>query len=116
MYEGEVSRNLDDYLDRYGIEMMKLPINTLFNIFNHQNCSLQNHDIAYNLIKIHYNQTNDQSIFILLPCLDGAKLNQKNLEDLIISKNLHANFMPKFDHNCINSALHKQKEMEKKNL
>ena len=47
-YEEQISEKFNEYLEHHGIEMMKLPFQTLYNIFNHQKRKLTNHNLAYN--------------------------------------------------------------------
>lgn len=49
--ETYIARNLDSYLKNYMDEMMKLPVNNLYNIFNNQQRKLNDHELAYQFIK-----------------------------------------------------------------
>ena len=111
-YERQISENLDNYLDQYGTEMMKLPIQTLFNIFNHSQRNFTKHDLAYNLIKIEYKLSNDPNIFILLSALDATKLSQENLEDCLCSRHLRNGMMPKIESSYFANLYEKQRQME----
>lgn len=88
-YEEQVSIQLDNYLQKYGIEMMELPIQTLYNIFSHPNRKLADHNQAYKLINLAFKNSRNHSILILISKLDGMKLNQANLNDSIANKELH---------------------------
>lgn len=82
---------------------MELPIQSLYNIFNHSNRILNDHNSAYKLIKDHFQKTNNLNIFILLTTLDGTFLTQENFIESIQSSNLHGGFMPKFDFSLFTS-------------
>ncbi|KAK8839706.1 hypothetical protein M9Y10_031410 [Tritrichomonas musculus] len=112
-YEKQISENLDNYLDNYGPEIMKLPIQSLFNIFNHPERKLTKHNLAYNLIKIEFIRSNDQNIFVLLPSLDSTKISQENLEDSLCSCHLRNGMMPKIESYCFANQFEKQLQMEK---
>lgn len=111
-YEEIISKNLDEYLERYGAEMMKLPTQTLFNIFNHQQRKLANHNLAYSLIQIEFKRSKNSAIFVLIQCLDASKLSKENFEDSICHRSLHCNFVPEVKSDFLESAFQKQKEME----
>lgn len=49
-YEENIAKKLDEYIDKYGSTLMKIPIQSLYNIFNHKNRQLTKHDEAYELI------------------------------------------------------------------
>lgn len=109
--ETKIARNLDYYLDRFTENFMKEPISTLSNIFFNKECKLTKHNLAYELIKMHYKNTNDSKIFVLLPALDGMKLTEENLQDSIRYKTERFGFMPRFDY----SYLSKEVDLLKKN-
>lgn len=92
---------------------MKLPIQSLFNIFNHPERKLTKHNLAYNLIKIEFIRSNDQNIFVLLPSLDSTKISQENLEDSLCSCHLRNGMMPKIESYCFANQFEKQLQMEK---
>lgn len=110
--EEEIARKLDDYLEKYGKTLMKSPIQSLFNIFNHQHRKLKQHNLAYELIQQHYEETNDSNIFILLKTLDGSKLSKTNLEESISMSELHNNYMPCIDFLYLKTAIEKQETFE----
>lgn len=98
----EVAQNLDLYIKNYGEELIKLNIHLLYNIFNHKNRSLTEHNSSYELIIDHFNKTNDFSIFILLPSIDGSKLTDKNRQESIDLQSFHCGFVPSFSLSVIN--------------
>lgn len=111
-YEDQIAQNLDDYLEKYGKDMLKLPIQTLHNIFNHPNIQLTKHDLAYNLINYEFEETKDPNIFVLLLSLDGTKLSRQNFEDSIKSRDLHLGMMPKIETNFLSNSIQRQNSME----
>ena len=80
-YEEEIAKKLDEYVTKYGCELMKSPIQSLSRIFNHKKCQLKNHNLAYELIKQQFENSQDPTIFILLDKLDGLQLSEQNLEE-----------------------------------
>lgn len=73
--ENHIACNLDNYLDHYGIEMLKLPIQLLFNIFTNPERKLSKYEYLCELILNYYNETNDFQIFSLLTTFDNSKIN-----------------------------------------
>lgn len=112
--EENTASKLQNYLDEYGIEMMKLPINTLFNIFKHPKRNLNNHDLAYSLISAEYQISKDANIFILISTLDGSKLSQKNLKDSIFNKDFHCGFVPEIQKADYLRVVESEKQIEQK--
>ena len=80
--EDLIASNLDNYIEHYGIEMMKLPIQLLFNIFTNPKRKLSNYEKLYELIQNYYNETNDFRIFSLLTTFTDSK----SSETFIIKK------------------------------
>lgn len=91
--EQAVSQDLDDYINNYGTQLMNVNIQSLVNIFNDPNKKFTEHNKAYNLIKQHYNSTKNDSIFILLPKINGNLLNEPNFEDTIQFKSNRFGYM-----------------------
>lgn len=108
-YEERIAKRLDDYLNRYQLEMMKLPITSLFNIFNHLHRNLQDHNHAYDLIKNHFENTRDSNIFSLLPSLDGMKLSKENLNEAIALQENRFGYHPTIDTAYLANAIEIQK-------
>lgn len=112
--EEKIATRLDDYLKRYKTEIMKLPITSLYNIFNHHHRKLQDHNYAYELIKNHFEITGDSNIFSLLPSLDGAKLSKENLKESISQQESRFGYHPTFDVAYLTNAVEMQKKQESK--
>lgn len=93
-YEEQVALNLDDYLEKYGKELMNTPIQSLVNIFNHKKRKLTQHDLSYNLIGQHFENSKNFEIFVLLDSLDGSKLSKSNLEESFSLYEFRMNHMP----------------------
>ena len=63
-YETRISEHLDYYLQKYQENIMKEPIEILYNIFFNLKRELKDHNYAYELIKISYEQTHNSNLFI----------------------------------------------------
>ena len=115
-YEGEIAKKLDDYVsDRsYGCELMKSPIQSLFNIFNHSERRLTRQDDAYELIKDHFGRTGDSRIFILLDSLDGSELSRSNAEDSLSKEAERMHHKPKFDFSYISESFERSRHLEER--
>lgn len=116
--EEEISQHLDEYLDQEGELLMNAPIQSLYNIFNHCNRHLKNHDVAYELIKRQFENNHDPKIFILIESLDGSKLSQKNLEESLSLKNLHYNYEPHVEYRKIflTNRIYENREISGKSM
>lgn len=58
-----ISKNLDDYIIDVGEELFNLPIQSLYNIFNHEKRSLTQHNICYDLIKTNYQNSKKKHFY-----------------------------------------------------
>lgn len=68
---------------------------------------------AYHLIDEHYEETGDESIFILLPSLDFKSLNQHNLSDSLSRADDHFGFTPRTEFSYLHSVIrHLENEMK----
>lgn len=67
---------------------MKLPIQTLYNIFSYPKHVLTDHNLAYSLIIQEYQHTKNPNILILLTKLDGT------LNEFISNRNSRFGCMP----------------------
>lgn len=114
VFTEKIAMNLDDYIDKYGQELIKLPIQTLHIIFNHHKRYLTQHDIAYDLIKQHFEQTRDANIFVLLESLEGSKLSKSNIEECFKLRELRCNHMPSIDFTYLSDSLEKINKLEEK--
>ena len=113
-YEEQIASNLDEYLEKYGQELMKKPVQSLFNVFNHEKRRLTKHDLAYELIKQHHESTNDFDIFILLDKLDGSKLSRSNFLESLSLREERLNHMPIIDFSYLSNMFDKQTKLEEK--
>lgn len=87
LHEEILAKNLDFILQNNDDEFFKLNLASLFNIFNHPNRKLFDHNLAYRLIIEHYEQSiNNTPFVILLETLDGSKLSKSNLNEAILQK------------------------------
>lgn len=111
LIEQVVSRKLDIYLNKYPKELMSLPIQQLYRLFNNSECKIYNQKQAYQLIISKYQETNNRDIFILLPFLDGNRLNKDILNECFQKKEERNNFLPKFDFSSIEDKL-KEKDVK----
>lgn len=88
-----IAKNLDYCLKNYEKDMMKIPINNLYNIFNNSQRKLDDHELAYQFIKEASKLKSD--FYILLPFLDGDKLKRDSQIEIENKKNEGLNFLPK---------------------
>lgn len=114
IYENEIIENLNEYIEKYGIELMKIPIETLYNIFNKATKKFTKHNETYELIKNFFNQTKNSNIFILLDFLDGNKLTRNNMEESYSLCNERNGHMPKIDFSCFGEIFEKQRKQDEK--
>ena len=96
--EANIAKNLDEILINSGDELMSLPIDSLYNIFFHQERKLIDHNRAYRIIKDNSKKQKKSDLFILLPSIDGAKLNLENLRDAILSEDMRDGNIPKINY------------------
>ncbi|KAK8875598.1 hypothetical protein M9Y10_005767 [Tritrichomonas musculus] len=89
-----VSEDLDEYLEKYGKELMNLSIQTLINIFNNEQRKLTKHNLAYELIVKYYEETKKDNIFVLLGTLNGHELNEFNFLESIMKKDERYEYIP----------------------
>ena len=73
--ERYISRYLNNIITKHEKELLKIPINSLFNIFNHPERDLSDPQKAYDFI---VNNSKNGTLFVLLPSLEGDKLNEKS--------------------------------------
>lgn len=73
MIEQTVSQNLEELVNNYGSQLMTADIQSLLNIFNDPNKKFAEHNKGYTLIKQCYEDTMNESVFILLSKIDGNK-------------------------------------------
>ena len=114
LHEEQITKNLDYYLENYGEQVMNKPIQSLFNIFNHKQRNLTKFNIAYELIKIQSRKSNNSEVFILLPSLDGTKLNEKYLKESISLVQERQGFMPMIESSFVTDAIKKQENHEER--
>lgn len=112
MIEQTVSQNLDEYVNNYGSQLMTVNFRSLLNIFNDPNKKLTEHNKAYTLIKQCYEDTMNESIFILLSKIDGNKLNESNFEDNIPNQSSRFGYMAQINLNYYKISREFQKLIE----
>ena len=112
--EEEIAQNLDIYINKYGEQLLNLPINSLFNIFGHKNMQIKSHNELYELIKNYYNKTNNFSVFSLLPFVDARELTYENKLESIDQYCSHGNFFPSFAFSSIIADFHELKRCQKR--
>ena len=98
----KIAKNLDEVLQSKGEDFMKFNIQILYNIFKHPKRKLINHNLAYQLIVQHSQNSNDQNIFILLPTLDCSRLTKENLENAISFKHQRKGMIPDLQYSYLN--------------
>ena len=85
--EKEIASKLDYYLSKFNEKMSQISFTSLYNIFNHENRVLNDHEKAYQFIiqNIDRNENNEdkKSFCILLGSLEATKLNEKNTINIL---------------------------------
>lgn len=100
-----IAQKLDFIIENFPNNLQNVEINSLYNIFHHDERVLQNHDRAYLFIK-NSAQNLNQNFFILLKCLDAEKFNDKdNLYDSFKNRQEHLDFCPQNLFNVINKKI-----------
>ena len=107
--EHSISKVLDDVIEYYSDELMNLPIQSLYNIFNSNDCNFTSHERLYDLILNHFENNKDYEICMLLQFIDGNKIPEQKLINSINDESLHFGFKPFFD---ISSLFKKMHELE----
>ncbi|KAK8841463.1 hypothetical protein M9Y10_027081 [Tritrichomonas musculus] len=92
-HEGYIALHLDSFLAENEEEMLKIPINSLYNIFFHTERILTDHQKAFDFID--KNKNNDPNLLTLLPSLDSQKLNPNDVIDSITKSQENIGFIPK---------------------
>ncbi|KAK8860572.1 hypothetical protein M9Y10_012237 [Tritrichomonas musculus] len=112
MIEQTVSPNLDEYVNNYGSLLMTVDIQSLLNIFNDPNKKFTEHNKAYTLIKQCYEDTMNESVFILLSKIDGNKLNESYFEGNILNQSSRFGYMAQINLNYYKISREFQKLIE----
>lgn len=112
--EEEIAKNLDKYIVQYGQQLINLPIQSLYAIFNHPNRLITEHNRLYELIMQHYEQTNEMEIFTLLPSIDAREIEEKNVQESIDMYSSHGCFVPSFAFSALSKEIQKLKKCQKK--
>lgn len=89
--ENEISKDLDNYILNSGENLINLPIETLYNIFNNSR-SFTLHNEAYKLIT---QNTNNQEKYILLRFIDANRIKQEYVNESIELYEQRNFFVPK---------------------
>lgn len=114
--EKEIASKLDHYLSKFSEKMSKIPFTSLYNIFNHENRNLNDHEKAYQFIiqniERNENKENKKSFCILLGSLEAIKLNKKSINDSILKREEHFEFAPKSNDSFICSVNQNIAEMK----
>lgn len=111
-YEEQIAVKLDDYLLKYGQNLMDSPIQSLFNIFNHKKRKMTKNDLAYELIIDCFERKKNSDVLILLESIDGSKLSKSNLENSIEFKEKRFNHMPTIHFSYLENAIESQNKLQ----
>ena len=114
IYAEKVALKLYDYIENYGDILIKLPIQTLHIVFNHEKRNLTNHNRAYEMINKYFERTNDRNVFILLESLDGSKLSKSNIDESFKKRKSRLNYMPNIEFFYLSDSFEKQRKLEEK--
>lgn len=96
--KSHIEENINKNLDNYGEELFRLPIHSLYNIFNHPERKLTIFNQFYQLIRNITDQTQNFNLYVLLPSINIDKLNDENQRDAIFSSDKRFGFIPKINH------------------
>ncbi|KAK8887431.1 hypothetical protein M9Y10_038475 [Tritrichomonas musculus] len=113
-YEEQIAIKLDDYLEKFGEELFNIPIQSLYNIFNHPRRNLTQHNAAYDLIKQYLDKTKNENAFILFDALDGTKLSKSNIEESFALREKRLNHMPSVDFSYLADEFANRRKLEDK--
>lgn len=114
IYEEQIAKKLDDYLEGYSELLMQLDIQILHRIFNHEERRLTKHDLAYEMIKRQFEVSNNFEVFVLLDSLDGAKMARSNLEECLLLEDDRSGHKPKIEWSYLAKSFEKQRELEER--
>lgn len=112
IYEEQIAKKLDDYLEGYSELLMQSDIQTLHRIFNHEERRLTKHDLAYEMIKRQFEVSNNFEVFVLLDSLDGAKMARSSLEECLLLEDDRSGHKPKIEWSYLAKSFEKQRELE----
>lgn len=112
--EKYISENLDYFLDKYNDDMMKVPCNSLYNIFNHSRRVLHNQDRAYQFISKILANSNDLKICVILETIEASKISDESLKDAFAKREERLGFMPVMNYSFIASIKESISEMNRK--
>lgn len=101
--ENMISLQLDEYIMNCGEQLLFIPIQSLYRIFNNNKRYLTKQNLCYYLIKQHYEKTKNSNIFVLLKCLDSENLNKENIIDSIESRNSRFGMIPNIESSYFSS-------------
>ena len=106
-FEEYIAEHLDYYLEFFSKEMSQIPLQTLYNVFQHKNRILNNHERAYKFIKEiltksdNDNNTNlnanHKNACILLQTLDATKISEDSFNESYSKKSDNFGFAPEFN-------------------
>lgn len=106
--EKYISQNLDIFLEKYETQMYKIPYDSLYNIFYHNERKLSQHSLAYQFLtqkiveSVDIDEEEIQSkLFILLGSLDAKQMTESLMIDSIINREQHFGFIPSLDFSYI---------------
>lgn len=92
--EKKVTSDLNNYLTNSANCLKQVPINSLYNIFNHPDRSSIDHDLAYHFI-VDAASDGKECFYVLLESLDSDKMKSiENQRDSIVNFRKHHNFAP----------------------
>lgn len=114
IYEEQIAKKLDDYLEGYSELLMQSDIQILHRIFNHEERRLTKHDLAYEMIKRQFEVSNNFEVFVLLDSLDGAKMARSNLEECLLLEDDRSGHKPKIEWSYLAKSFEKQRELEER--
>lgn len=93
-HEKYIALHLDSYLSEKEEQILKIPINSLYNIFYHEERVLDDEQKAFDFITKNKNTYPD--LLTLLPSLDSQKLKHDDIINSITNSQENIGFMPKF--------------------
>ena len=111
--ESQIAGNLEYFIKSFPEKLKSINVVSLTNIFQNTECSLKDQDLAYKFISDAINTSGNQ-FCCLLQTLDGRYMSKECLDDALLKKSKHLNFIPKIPDNFLNDLKDKIDNFDKK--
>ena len=77
--EHRISQNLDNYIKYYGEQLIKVPVQSLYNVLSYKDRLLTDYNRLYELIISENNQSDNSDLLVLLPLINSSLFEPQNL-------------------------------------